>query len=171
MCKLAANQNNDFTTNYPPTAPPLTQPCDDQNKEDRWVTNAKDKDPQFCYLFSTRQSGEQLSWADARDSCRQHGGNLASIHSNDESAFLVSNMMGKDTWMGLNSVYAGKWAWSDGSEVGYYRWENHGKHYCCQSYRLSICNILCLTEPNSGDLLEECVMIYGGSGTWNDRSW
>ena len=129
MCKIKGSQNNDFTTKYPPTPPPETQPCDDQSKDDDgWVSNAKDKDPQFCYLFSAARSSSDdlLSWADARDSCRKSGGNLASVHSNDESAFLISNMAGKDTWMGLNSVYAGKWEWSDGTDVGYYRWETNG---------------------------------------------
>ena len=128
VCKLASsNRTSDFTTPYPITTPTVTLPCDKESPNDGWLANPKD--PQaFCYLFH-HDLDNRVSYQEALHSCRSLGANLVSIHSEDENAFVVSNLNKQDAWIGYNSMYSGDWEWSDGSDVGYNRWSPGGTHH------------------------------------------
>ncbi|KAG8179794.1 hypothetical protein JTE90_002832 [Oedothorax gibbosus] len=76
-----------------------------------------------CYLFPTAGIS-RVSYYDAEDFCRSQGSHLASIHSEEENAFIKNTMRerhsGDRLWIGLN-ILAGKdnFLWSDGTPVGF----------------------------------------------------
>ncbi|XP_072223469.1 galactose-specific lectin nattectin-like [Leuresthes tenuis] len=90
----------------------------------------------FIYYRTAR------TWIDAEHFCMSIGGNLASIHSADESLFL-SNLVKRvtgahhHTWVGgFDAVAEKRWMWSDGSHFNYRRWHqgqpsNHGGNEHC----------------------------------------
>ncbi|XP_032394478.1 galactose-specific lectin nattectin [Etheostoma spectabile] len=71
---------------------------------------------------------EPKSWLDAETACIAAGGNLASIRSAAEHAFLkefINKVSGthKTTWIGgSDAVKEGTWLWSDGSRFKYKSW-------------------------------------------------
>ncbi|XP_051944921.1 macrophage mannose receptor 1-like [Xyrauchen texanus] len=74
-----------------------------------------------CYILIDKK----MSWHDARDHCRSHGGNLVSIQSNREQAFLTTAMLGSsdDVWTGFNDVtWEMHFLWTDGTGVSYTNW-------------------------------------------------
>ena len=164
---MAAQMSTDFPTVYPPTAPTTTKPCDMDQPDNGWVSNPLDSENRYCYYFDTVS---KLSWKDAEEQCAVKGGSLVSIHSNSENGFILSNLKHSDSWLGFNSIYSGDWEWTDHSNVGFLRWAPGGNIVF-----ETLCNI-CDTqyfsiEPNGNDVLEDCVLIYGETGNWNDRSW
>jgi len=62
-------------------------------------------------------------WQDAEDVCVRLGGHLASIHSNQESQFIV-DLIDKRyyTWMGGMLGEDEKWSWTDGTTWDYTNW-------------------------------------------------
>uniref|UniRef100_A0A3B5MF61 C-type lectin domain-containing protein n=1 Tax=Xiphophorus couchianus TaxID=32473 RepID=A0A3B5MF61_9TELE len=74
-----------------------------------------------CFIFYYNMK----TWSDAEEFCISIGGNLASIHNNEENSFL-SDMVVRDTgspavtWVGgYDAVTEGQWMWSDGSKFDY----------------------------------------------------
>uniref|UniRef100_A0A672TT45 Mannose receptor C-type 1 n=1 Tax=Strigops habroptila TaxID=2489341 RepID=A0A672TT45_STRHB len=64
-------------------------------------------------------------WYNARRICLDHGGNLASIHSEQVQAFLTYHLknFSSDPWIGLNDILSElNFVWSDGSAVSYTNW-------------------------------------------------
>ncbi|CAK8673207.1 unnamed protein product [Clavelina lepadiformis] len=121
-----------------------------------WISNPASTQ---CYFLNAVQL---RSWNDARHTCQSIGGDLASINTPEEQAFLfaattllptVSEMWigGSDwnDWNDLAGLVANGWEWSDGSPFNYLNW-NDG-------------------EPNNADT-ENCVELYVSSGRWNDQS-
>ncbi|KAG9272242.1 galactose-specific lectin nattectin-like [Astyanax mexicanus] len=91
-----------------------------------------------------------LQWIYAEAECLRYGGNLASVHSANEYAFLkklIHQGAGSavKTWIGgHDAVKEGRWFWSDGSKMNFQNW---GKN-----------------EPNNNLLGEDCLeIIYGGT--------
>ncbi|CAH1785530.1 unnamed protein product [Owenia fusiformis] len=85
-----------------------------------------------CYFFNTQDhSGGTgpwgLTWRGARNWCMANGGDLASIHSKEETDFILS-VWPQDTdwwdwWIGLNELdLSGGYKWSDGSPLDYENW-------------------------------------------------
>ncbi|XP_061588555.1 macrophage mannose receptor 1-like [Cololabis saira] len=73
-----------------------------------------------CYNIVQDQN---LTWHDARDKCKEMGGNLASIPSSQVQVFLVSEMVhapNSDVWIGLNSLSGLDFYWTDGRPRSYY---------------------------------------------------
>ncbi|RXN31634.1 macrophage mannose receptor 1 [Labeo rohita] len=74
-----------------------------------------------CYkLFNNK-----MTWHNARDHCILHGGNLVSILSQEEQAFLTTIMLGSDddVWIGFNDVnWEMRFLWTDGKGVSYINW-------------------------------------------------
>uniref|UniRef100_F6TDB0 C-type lectin domain-containing protein n=1 Tax=Ciona intestinalis TaxID=7719 RepID=F6TDB0_CIOIN len=117
-----------------------------------------DPESNQCYLVNALQL---RTWFDARFACQYQGGDLVSINTPKEQAFL-SRVVGEiptvaDLWAGGNDFNSWKhdianvidqgWMWSDNSPFNYLNW-NDG-------------------EPNnSGD--EDCLEIYLATGRWND---
>jgi cysteine-rich repeat protein len=71
-----------------------------------------------CFRFST--AGEAKSWDDARTSCTDWGGDLASLNSADELG-LVQVRVTADTWIGGRQS-GGGFGWSDGEPWSYEPW-------------------------------------------------
>ncbi|XP_023932410.1 macrophage mannose receptor 1-like [Lingula anatina] len=104
-----------------------------------------------CFYVSP--SSVKKNWYDARDWCRQSGGDLASIHGRTENGFITSQMSKVYTrntalWIGLNELNLISYTWSDGTPADYDNWNKN--------------------EPNDWNGGQRCVDIYTGSGTWND---
>ncbi|XP_059371994.1 ladderlectin-like isoform X2 [Carassius carassius] len=93
-----------------------------------------------------------LSWSDAEATCLTYGGNLASVHSTLEYAFIKSVISSSNSyWIGgYDAVSEGKWFWSDGSKMNFKLWNPK--------------------EPNNLGGFEDCIqMNFGAAGNWNDQ--
>nr|XP_020445154.1 macrophage mannose receptor 1-like [Monopterus albus] len=67
---------------------------------------------------------ENKNWQDARTYCINQGGNLVSIASETEQAFLTQ-MLGysEDLWIGMNDVnWEMHFVWTDGKGISYTNW-------------------------------------------------
>ncbi|XP_031150885.1 galactose-specific lectin nattectin-like isoform X2 [Sander lucioperca] len=77
-----------------------------------------------CFSFNIQGK----SWIDAENFCNSDGGNLASVHSEEEHVFLrtfINQVTGANqtSWIGgFDSVKEGVWMWSDGSTFDYKSW-------------------------------------------------
>ncbi|XP_035859902.1 galactose-specific lectin nattectin-like isoform X1 [Sander lucioperca] len=77
-----------------------------------------------CFAFYIQTK----TWIDAETFCQTTGGNLASIHSDTEHAFLkafIFQVTGtqRTSWIGgTDAVKEGTWLWSDGSKFNYKCW-------------------------------------------------
>jgi len=66
---------------------------------------------------------EKLTWMGARMDCMMRGGNLASIHSDEENAEVYAITGGDhDAWIGLFEADEHVWMWADGSLFDYDKW-------------------------------------------------
>ncbi|KAL4230751.1 hypothetical protein ACF0H5_011126 [Mactra antiquata] len=108
----------------------------------------------FCY-YAVSGSGDQAkTWRQARLSCLQSGGDLASVSSMNEQLFIYKTVLKNTTtnavWVGLNAldINAG-YRWSDNSPVVYYNWNTN--------------------EPNDFGGEEDCVDLLIRTGKWNDE--
>ena len=97
---------------------------------------------------------QELSWTDARDYCRTHHDDLASIHSSTEQA-AVAALCPSGTngcWIGgSDSAQEGTWTWSDGTAWDYTNWNTN--------------------EPNDfkvHTILGEDHLKMDAGGKWND---
>ncbi|XP_039678405.1 galactose-specific lectin nattectin-like [Perca fluviatilis] len=77
-----------------------------------------------CFSFNMGPK----TWTDAEIVCQAAGGNLASVHSAEEHAFLrnyIKQVTGfyKTSWIGgFDAVKKGMWMWTDGSKFDYTSW-------------------------------------------------
>ncbi|XP_066304553.1 uncharacterized protein [Branchiostoma lanceolatum] len=105
----------------------------------------------FCYQFHT---GSFRTWQDARAVCQANGGDLVSINTPSESAYItgrvasVTNMA--TMWIGAHDqTTEGGWSWVDGSPFNFLNWGGG--------------------EPNNaGNGGEDCTEIAVTTGNWND---
>ncbi|MCB9234639.1 MAG: HYR domain-containing protein [Bacteroidia bacterium] len=68
------------------------------------------------------RSTTSLTWNDARTFCVANGGDLVSIGSAGENAFVTSGITGS-TWIGYNDIVTeGNWVWSNGDISTYTNW-------------------------------------------------
>uniref|UniRef100_A0A914Q4V6 C-type lectin domain-containing protein n=1 Tax=Panagrolaimus davidi TaxID=227884 RepID=A0A914Q4V6_9BILA len=75
------------------------------------------RDPEIGLTWST--------WPKAEQYCEKHGGHLPSIHSIEESEFIVSISISLNfnIWVGLYSVDENySWKWSDSTPTDYIPW-------------------------------------------------
>ncbi|XP_030611904.1 macrophage mannose receptor 1 [Archocentrus centrarchus] len=75
-----------------------------------------------CYKFVV---GDDKNWHDARTYCINQGGNLLSVISEKEQAFLTTQMLNykKDFWIGMNDVnWDMHFVWTDGKSISYTNW-------------------------------------------------
>nr|XP_015209622.1 PREDICTED: ladderlectin-like [Lepisosteus oculatus] len=97
--------------------------------------------------------GIEKTWADAEMDCIELGGNLASVHSEEEETFLLHLIVSKratSTWLGgSDGEQEGKWLWSDGSKWAFTKWN--------------------AWEPNNSGT-ENCLLTYWDHGNWNDMN-
>uniref|UniRef100_A0A8C9Z6R9 C-type lectin domain-containing protein n=1 Tax=Sander lucioperca TaxID=283035 RepID=A0A8C9Z6R9_SANLU len=103
-----------------------------------------------CFSFNFQGK----SWIDAESFCKAAGGNLASVHSEEEHVFLrtfINQVTGAyiTSWMGgSDSVQEGVWMWSDGSTFDYKSWA--------------------WGQPDNFLLVEHCLLINYLGINWND---
>nr|QNH72454.1 toxin candidate TRINITY_DN20653_c5_g3_i1.p1 [Ceriantheomorphe brasiliensis] len=102
-----------------------------------------------CYYFST----EKKSWDDARQMCLEQHGDLASINTAQQQAFIDNQLkcLNNDIkfWIGANDkANEGTFVWSDGSTMSYTNWA--------------------AGEPND-NTNEDCVEILTKTFQWNDQ--
>uniref|UniRef100_A0A8C9XM78 Galactose-specific lectin nattectin-like n=1 Tax=Sander lucioperca TaxID=283035 RepID=A0A8C9XM78_SANLU len=104
-----------------------------------------------CFAFYIQTK----TWIDAELFCQTAGGNLASIHSDAEHAFIkafIQQVAGtqKTSWIGgSDAVKEGTWLWSDGSKFNYQSWGAR--------------------EPNNLGV-ENCIEMNWGGANWNDAA-
>ncbi|XP_034558609.1 macrophage mannose receptor 1-like isoform X3 [Notolabrus celidotus] len=75
-----------------------------------------------CYSVITNR---QATWEEARRQCITMGGNLVSIPTRREQAFLITRMAESNTadlWIGLNSLKQDGFYWTDGKRRKYTNW-------------------------------------------------
>lgn len=76
-----------------------------------------------CYKFIV--GNDKATWQNARASCKNQGGNLVSVVSESEQAFLTTQMQryNEDLWIGMNDVnWEMHFVWTDGKGVSYTNW-------------------------------------------------
>uniref|UniRef100_A0A4W4DYJ2 Macrophage mannose receptor 1 n=1 Tax=Electrophorus electricus TaxID=8005 RepID=A0A4W4DYJ2_ELEEL len=109
ICKRSIN----FTPN---TMAPVTAPTGGCAPE--WISFQGK-----CYKFLGKDN--EKTWHDARQFCISQGGNLVSIGSQAEQAFLTTMMFTTydDMWIGLNDVnWEMRFLWTDGKGVQFTNW-------------------------------------------------
>ena len=112
-----------------------------------------------------------------REDCREGGGDLASIHDEEENEFVASFIMErpvrggeKDTWIaGSITDVGGEFTWMDGSRWDYENWDLGGWfHY----YVTHLPHVRVLGEPDRKSLgrrHHECVFM--GKNTEDVGKW
>ena len=110
---------------------------------------------------------DSMNWDDARAMAQEQGGDLVTIHSEEENQLVAELLDGATAWLGASddgdripgafettaSSSQDGWRWVDGSEFNYENW--HGTN-----------------EPNDSGT-EDCMQMNYGSqtdGSWNDKS-
>ena len=88
---------------------------------------------------------------DVQEFCHMYGGDLPSIHSEEENQEIKSLTGGHEVWLGLIDTApaeeSGPFAWIDETPFDYENWT--------------------AGEPNNWKDQEDCVTMQG-PGTWND---
>ncbi|XP_051465466.1 macrophage mannose receptor 1-like isoform X2 [Apus apus] len=108
----------------PTTAPVPTCP-------EGWISNNHGNS---CFKCFCRTNAKKKSWLEARDFCRQIGGDLVTINSKEEipllrKAMYESRCSFNEVWLGIFSLNPDEgFAWSDGSPVRYTNWDDSPRH-------------------------------------------
>ncbi|KAL1006843.1 hypothetical protein UPYG_G00077910 [Umbra pygmaea] len=121
-----------------------------------------------CYRFIR---DNEKSWQEARSFCINQGGNLASVLSEKEQAFLTTQMQGNphDMWIGLNDVnWEMRFLWTDGKGVSYTNWAK-GHPMSVPDGRYSFmdevfdCVVLVGSSPKQTGMwkVEDCLAVRG----------
>jgi len=85
-----------------------------------------------CYFV---HKGHTMTLAQGRDWCQQHGGALASIHTNEGNNAVLDLLESSSAWIGAlrtDSAHAGQqgtWTWEDGSEWSDITWATDGLNH------------------------------------------
>nr|XP_019942865.1 PREDICTED: macrophage mannose receptor 1 [Paralichthys olivaceus] len=138
ICKKPADGVT--VTTVPPTTP--AQSC-----ASGWIPTATGN---FCFQIFRRQRNLRKTWFEARDFCRAIGGDLMSIHDEDDLRD-ASYHFSEPAWIGFSSLDTSQgFVWSDGSPNNFESW----------SYG----------EPNNYNDNEHCAEVQSYYGhSWNDR--
>ena len=91
------------------------------------VFEATLKNETYCYIFEEffPSSYHGVSWNVARSRCLSLGGDLVSVHSQDEQNLLKSLMTQRWYWLGHNDLKKeGRYTWSDNSNWTFSNWLN-----------------------------------------------
>ena len=107
-----------------------------------------------CYKFVVRSLYVKgLNWENARRTCLNYGGDLASVENISEMNFIYSHSSKnwrENYWIGLNDQHnESQFVWSDGTP-----------------FNSSVYNNWNSGEPNDGGGVEDCVELY--LRRWND---
>jgi len=107
----------------------------------------------YCYSIHDRKG----SWKNAQMFCNDSNSNLVSVHSEEESKFVVdlidypSRNITKCVWTGGKKNYdINTWEWVDGSDYDFTHWNTF--------------------QPDGGNRdNQQCITYFRGSHLWNDR--
>ncbi|CAM1313044.1 CLEC17A (predicted) [Pycnogonum litorale] len=110
----------------------------------------------FCYYISLHSSSGMKNWYEAQRFCQDQQGDLASIHSDDETDQLLKmaklspgGFKSVTIWNGLNSLdYYARFTWSDGTALNYINWHKN--------------------EPDNLYNQEKCGAFSSSNGFWAD---
>ncbi|XP_028934045.1 macrophage mannose receptor 1 [Ornithorhynchus anatinus] len=114
----------------PPTTTPVPK-C-----PDNWITN---DNTHLCYKIFDKKNYEKKTWIEARDFCKEIGGDLATINSKEEqstiwNSILASGVYHELFWLGLTYANPDEgFIWSDGSPLRYENWAYGEPNYYQQS--------------------------------------
>ncbi|CAL9698126.1 unnamed protein product [Knipowitschia caucasica] len=123
-------------TTVPPTTPTLTCAAE-------WNPLHKRN---FCFKVFKKEKDSRKTWQGASDFCKAIGGDLLSIHSEDD---LNNARISKPVWIGLR-VKGITFKWTDGTPLEYENWA--------------------FGEPNNHNDNEHCAELNSHYGRpWNDR--
>nr|XP_039269898.1 uncharacterized protein LOC120344668 isoform X2 [Styela clava] len=139
------------TTLFPPVTPPpgtfSPQIC---GYDVDWVAYTPPGGVMYCYHFGNIPK----IYYDAGQYCKSLGGNLVSVHSLDEQAFLVGRATKVDIqqmWIGLiQEAVGGYYVWVDQTQLVYTNWWGG--------------------EPNDFSGQESCVQMDHNYGQWADSN-
>ncbi|XP_074013799.1 macrophage mannose receptor 1-like [Numenius arquata] len=139
------------------TSPPTPTTAAVPTCPEGWVSNHHSSS---CFKCFGRSNTKKKSWLEARDFCRQIGGDLVTINSKEEIQLLRSAMYGtgcsfQRVWLGIFSLNPDEgFAWSDGSPVRYTNWDASsrnpgGRKFCgvlnggtfSKTWILSVCEV------------------------------
>jgi len=112
------------------------------NKDELFAEFMKDSAPSavsFCQNGWTligsncyKRNTELLNWNEAENKCKEHGGHLASVHSEHENRLLRLFSKFSSYWLGgSDSQSEGVWLWSDSTSWNFTNWprdEPNNKH-------------------------------------------
>uniref|UniRef100_A0A663EA94 Mannose receptor C-type 1 n=1 Tax=Aquila chrysaetos chrysaetos TaxID=223781 RepID=A0A663EA94_AQUCH len=97
------------------TAPPIPTTAPVPTCPEGWVSNSHSSS---CFKCFYRSNIKKKSWLEARDFCRQIGGDLVTINSKEEIPLVIRAMYFQRVWLGIFSLNPDEgFAWSDGSPV------------------------------------------------------
>ncbi|XP_066921242.1 lymphocyte antigen 75-like isoform X2 [Clytia hemisphaerica] len=104
----------------------------------------------YCYEFNSNE----VSWNSALRDCQSKNGDLTSIHSTVEQAFMAMNIrkLNKDAWIGLSMKKDTPFKWSDNTAVAYTAWQTGEPNAGYRSYQYT-----------------RCVHTVNGTERWNDH--
>uniref|UniRef100_A0A3B5AZ46 Macrophage mannose receptor 1-like n=1 Tax=Stegastes partitus TaxID=144197 RepID=A0A3B5AZ46_9TELE len=124
-------------------APPSVSP---PNCADGWKRIGTRKQ---CYKLISKSSEKKRTWYEARDYCKAIGGDLLSIHSEEERSAIPQRYL--SAWIGLSAPDPDTgYVWSDGSPVNFQHWSDG--------------------EPNNKMNIESCVIFKMQEARW-EGSW
>ncbi|XP_070582574.1 macrophage mannose receptor 1-like [Erythrolamprus reginae] len=112
---ICERHNSSVRTTAAPTLPANPKGC---SEGWLWFNNK-------CFQIFGFVEEEKKNWSDAREHCRNLGGNLASIPNKAVQAFLTVNLKSAtgNTWIGLNDkIWDGRFLWTDGSGIYFTNW-------------------------------------------------
>ncbi|XP_071355696.1 CD209 antigen-like protein E [Trachinotus anak] len=120
---LKKNLSERVSETKPPNTLQLTCPNPPEVKKDEQHLRCEggwEQHGEMCYLFSNWST----PWTESRDRCKQQGGDLVKIDSEEEQRFLAQQLREKMStaadkfWIGLtDSKTEGEWLWVDGSRL------------------------------------------------------
>ncbi|XP_067418418.1 macrophage mannose receptor 1-like [Emydura macquarii macquarii] len=112
----------------PPVLPTTPSPTCPQRWESAALTSS-------CFkAFSRKTKQQKKTWFEARDFCREIGGDLATIQSKEENHIIKTakkkgGSFYSTFWIGIFSLNPDEgFAWSDGSPVKYTDWRDRSIH-------------------------------------------
>merc|ERR550532_1099162 len=102
--------------------PPATQPMSPDWTDKCGVGWEDHLGTDWCYMYMP----EFVTWGQARDTCWDFGGALASIMSPEEQTYIAGRVRDKQTlvyWTGFNDLDTDRaWTWIDGSAQPFFSW-------------------------------------------------
>ena len=110
---------------------------------------------EYCYSFHE----VQVSWDRAKELCKASNANLVSVHSDEESDFIIDSYWSSATqnttkciWTGGKELFESRaWQWDDGSPFNFTNWSSGNPNT--------------VFNPEA----PQCICYWRGRYLWSDR--